>query len=95
MKDERDLTGDGLNLMDDPLLAALARLPREDLDAARTERTRMRAHRELELAVRRHASRPSAQLARLYDTVLEPTLVACYGAVALGRAAIVLAALLR
>jgi hypothetical protein len=84
MKDE-DLDLDG-----DPLLSALARLPREDLDSARRERTRREAHRELALRVRRQALRPGAQLARLYERVLEPALLATYGILVLGRAAAVL-----
>ncbi len=95
MRDDPKPAEEERDLISDPLLAALSRLPREDLDASRTERTRMRAHRELSQAVQRHQQRPAAQLECLYTNVLEPALVAIVGAFTLARAAMVLVALFR
>lgn len=79
----------------DPLLSALSRLPKEDLDASRSERIRMRAHRALRAAVAEHDARPSRQLARAYDQVIEPALVLAYGAFTLSRAAMAILTVLR
>lgn len=86
---------DDFDLHGDPLLAALGRLPSEDLDHSRRERARKRAHHELGLRARTKAWLPRAQLARLYEGVLEPALLTTYGVLVLARAATVLSLLAR
>jgi hypothetical protein len=68
----------------DPLLRALAALPREDLDAWRSQRLRTRAHAELA-----RAAAPRA-LDRV-SSAIEPLLIAVCGLLGLGRLAIAIA----
>lgn len=75
-----------MNPDDDAIFQLLRALPREDLDAARTESLRRRAHAELRSSVA-----PGSGLLRM----LEPLLLAACGACMLTRLALVLAMLWR
>jgi hypothetical protein len=66
----------------DPLLRALSTLPREDLDAWRSERLRARAHAELA-----RAQRPSERV----GSALELLLMAACGVLGVGRLAMAIA----
>jgi hypothetical protein len=69
---------------DDALVQLLRALPREDLDAARSERLRRNAHAEL-----RRSVAPTSGVLR----ALEPLLLAACGALLVARFAFVLALL--
>ena len=71
---------------EDALEQLLCALPREDLDAARTERLRRRAHAEL-----RRSVAPASSILR----AIEPLLLAACGACLLTRFAFVLVLLWR
>lgn len=75
-----------MNLDDDAIDQLLRALPREDLDAARSEGLRRRAHLEL-----RRSVAPGSRIVRM----LEPLLLATCGACMLTRLALVLAMLWR
>lgn len=75
---------DDLDLERDPVLRALAALPREDLDAWRSERLRTRAHAELARA-RHPVERASS--------ALELLLMAACGVLGAGRLAMTIALL--
>ena len=71
----------------DPLLRALAALPRADLDPWRSERLRSRAHAELAHAGLVNAVRPIDRTIN----ALELLLMAACGALGVGRLALALA----